>query len=145
MKRTGKFLGELETKYVDGETWIVEQDNAVFFSFLLSATLKNKYEVITPKAGFETDFASTPRILWRLFPPTGHGKNSAYGKAAVIHDWLYFLGNKTRKECDDIFYIALIAEGIPNWKANIMWAAVRVGGWSAWNDHRRKGHGKNEG
>ncbi len=36
------------------------------------------------QAGFVTDFASIPRGLWNLFPPTGH-----YGKAAVVHDWLY--------------------------------------------------------
>lgn len=38
---------------------------------------------VVPK-GFVTDFASVPEILQGLIPPTGR-----YGKAAVIHDYLY--------------------------------------------------------
>lgn len=34
--------------------------------------------------GFVTDFASIPRFLWSIYPPTGR-----YQRAAVLHDWLY--------------------------------------------------------
>ena len=35
-------------------------------------------------AGFVTDFASVPRLLWPLIPSMG-----AYWYAALVHDWLY--------------------------------------------------------
>jgi len=39
---------------------------------------------VEPGVGFVTDFASIPRPLWWLLPKWGK-----YGKAAVIHDYLY--------------------------------------------------------
>ena len=41
--------------------------------------------VITVPAGFVTDFASTPRAIWAILPPTGR-----YQLAAVVHDFLYW-------------------------------------------------------
>ena len=43
-------------------------------------------EVIVVPKGFITDFASSPKILWPILPPRGE-----YGKAAVIHDYCYFI------------------------------------------------------
>jgi hypothetical protein len=43
--------------------------------------------------GFQTDFASVPRLLWWVFPPWG-----TYGNAAVIHDWLYWTQRIAGKE-----------------------------------------------
>jgi hypothetical protein len=40
--------------------------------------------IIRVPAGFITDFASTPRIVWALIPPTGR-----WSKAAVVHDDCY--------------------------------------------------------
>lgn len=76
--------------------------------------------------GFITDFASIPRGLWNIFPPTGK-----YGHAAVVHDFLYRNTNLPRKRCDDIFLEAM-EELKVNWVARkLIYRAVRVfGGWA---------------
>jgi len=44
---------------------------------------RHQQRLITVPAGYRTDFASIPRLVWPLLPPVGRG-----GKAAIIHDWL---------------------------------------------------------
>lgn len=54
-------------------------------------------------AGFETDFASVPQLLWNLLPPTGR-----YTRAAVVHDFLYRTpGLCTRAQADAVLYEAM--------------------------------------
>lgn len=86
--------------------------------------------VIVP-TGFETDFASTPRFLWRLYPPMGE-----YCPAALIHDWLYYTGEYTRLESDRLFVKALKIVGASWITQRIFYCGVRIGGWIAWNRHR---------
>lgn len=89
-----------------------------------SALLKRTVAV---PAGFDTDFASVPRLpfmFWflgaRVYAP------------AVIHDFLYRTACESRADADAVFYEAMDAARevgpIARW---IMWAGVRVGGhWS---------------
>lgn len=105
-----------------------------------SARLIKDYKVrisdsrtITVPAGFETDFASVPRLFWRIVPPWGR-----YSPAAVVHDFLYHTGLVTRVEADRIFLDLMTKLGVPTWKCRMMYWAVRVGGWKAWNDSRRR-------
>lgn len=84
-------------------------------------------------AGFVTDFASVPRILWMIIPPWGR-----YSPAAVIHDFLYLCGEIngqriTRAFADWIFLTFMISLGVPKWKAYCMYFGVRLGGWIYWN------------
>ncbi len=79
--------------------------------------------VITVKKGFKTDLASVPRILWFILPPHGY-----YGKAAVIHDYLYRTGKLPRKQCDDIFKEAMQVLKVKPWKIWVMYTAVRLWG-----------------
>lgn len=81
--------------------------------------------------GFETDFASVPRALWAVVPPLGR-----YAKAAVIHDWLYYRQDRSRKEADLIFFEAMRVLGVGRARRNSMYWAVRQFGWIVWN--RRK-------
>lgn len=76
--------------------------------------------IITIPIGFSTDFASTPKFMHWLIPPTG-----IYGKAAVLHDYLYSTGMYSRQQCDDIFLEAMLVLGVPKWKAYSMYKAVR--------------------
>lgn len=83
-------------------------------------------------ACFETDFASTPRFLWRLIPPWG-----PYSRAAVVHDYLYRggrLGGRyvTRRFADSLFFTHMRVLGVCRVKAWVIWAGVRVGGRYAW-------------
>lgn len=82
-----------------------------------------EYGPIVVPAGFETDFASVPRIpiVFELVGQYGHA-------AATLHDYLYTTGKFSRSDCDKIFFEALRSTGIARWRANMMWAGVRLGG-----------------
>ena len=54
--------------------------------------------IIEVPAGFETDFASVPRLFWRVVPPWGR-----YSPAAVVHDYLYHTGKVSRLAADRLF------------------------------------------
>lgn len=90
-------------------------------------------EVITVPAGFETDFASIPWGMWNLFPPLG-----PWARPAIVHDALYEWGGVTpaktytRAEADAIFREALEVVGVPAWRREVMYRAVRLGGRSGW-------------
>jgi hypothetical protein len=92
-------------------------------------------EVIRVPVGFETDFASIPWGLWNLFPPLG-----LWARPAIIHDFLYDRGgvlpSKTysRKEADMIFREAMSVVGVPAWRREVMFMAVRLGGGAGWKD-----------
>ena len=82
-------------------------------------------EVISVPIGFITDFASIPRIFWSVFPPYGK-----YGKAAVIHDYIYRNGLYKRKKCDGIFLEGMVVLGVAVWKRKVIYWAVRIFGGS---------------
>lgn len=96
-------------------------------------------EVIIVPAGFETDFASVPFGFRNLFPPMGR-----WSRAAIVHDHIYQLGgvnagicdgepvSYTRKRADEIFREAMIVLGVPAWRRELMYAAVRLGGGGGW-------------
>lgn len=83
----------------------------------------NNGDIIVPK-GFNTDFASIPRIFWSLIAPIGK-----HTLAAVLHDFLYTYGYNlgiSRKQADKIFYQAMIDSKVARITTNIMWFCVRV-------------------
>jgi len=85
--------------------------------------INGKYVFINVPQGFITDFASVPRFLWSIFPPW-----DKYGKAAVLHDYLYNQRLFRRKLCDKIFYEAMTVLKVPWWKRKLMYFAVRLFG-----------------
>jgi hypothetical protein len=78
---------------------------------------------ITVPEGFITDYASVPRIpiTYLLAGDTAH-------PAAVVHDWLYTTHQFDRATSDSILKEAALTEGVPSWRANIIYAGVYVGG-----------------
>lgn len=138
------FLTPLELEYIDGHIWELTAP----FEYCVGSKDSN-VKVIIPK-GFITDFASVPKILWNLLPPTG-----SYGKAAVVHDYLYqhpwvtiydvpaqptwFRTElKIRKECDEILNEAMQVLNVGKWTRRMVYTGVRVGGWKPWNSYREK-------
>jgi hypothetical protein len=90
-------------------------------------------ETITVPAGFETDLASIPRMVRGVpgFEPTGLSR-----RPAVLHDYLYASGDRSRRAADVLFYYALRAETVPELIARTYFRAVRLGGSGAWARHR---------
>lgn len=118
------FTTPLELEYIDGRSWRITRE----FDYYLGPGLST-YTFTIP-AGFITDFASVPRALWAVFPPTG-----PYGKAAVVHDYLYVLGGRlgsdlivSRSETDRIFREAMATLGVGTVRRWLMWVAVRLFG-----------------
>jgi hypothetical protein len=119
-----KFLTPLVAEK-DGKVWTVMQP-LIYMSDVAS-------KVFVVPDGFVTDFASVPRLPL-AFLLTG---DSAH-EAAVIHDRLYSTAEVTREVADAVFKEAAVASGEPSWKASLMYAGIRLGGWMAWNDHRAR-------
>lgn len=86
-------------------------------------------EITVPK-GFVTDYASVS-VLQNLILAPVFVLVADYGdKAATVHDMLYTEAKLSRKECDQVLYRALLAEGLEKWRAWLFYAGVRVGGGS---------------
>ncbi|MBU0809603.1 MAG: DUF1353 domain-containing protein [Gammaproteobacteria bacterium] len=115
--------------------------------------------VLVP-AGFETDFASVRPlrniavgllvlslvlgwflpVLGALVGTAGYGALALYSSvvgyghsAATIHDYLYATGELSRKLSDQVFYNALRTCGVARWRAWLMYAGVRLGGYWRYN------------
>ena len=81
-------------------------------------------EGVTVPAGFQTDFASIPRLFTPLIQKMGK-----HSKASVLHDYLYSEPKfRSRKECDMIFLDALKAAGVSKVKRMAMYYGARIGG-----------------
>lgn len=123
-----KFPDPLICEHVSDDIWKLHEP----FRFIHNRLGVLEETIVVP-AGYETDFASVPGIFWSLVP-----KDGQYDGAAVIHDFLYGMKGKdvepprTRHECDDIFLDGMAVLNVPKWKRDIMWFAVRIGGWLPW-------------
>lgn len=85
--------------------------------------------VIHVPTGFETDYASVPKGLWNIMPPWGQ-----YGKAAVLHDFLYRKSSGFSKTLGDaIFLDAMEILGVSWWRRTIMYLGVRYFGHSSYH------------
>jgi hypothetical protein len=109
-------------------------DNSSYWKVLASISYitDNNNIIIIPK-GFNTNFASTPRIIWSILPPW----DSRYGKPAILHDYLYYSNLYTKRESDLIFFEAMKNQNVSKWKRYSMYYAVKFFGFICWNKHRK--------
>jgi hypothetical protein len=74
---------------------------------------------------FETDLASIPRWYWIILSP----QYSAFVAPGILHDYFYRCANlKTRKYADEVFYYALLQQGVTKYTASKFYLAVRLFG-----------------
>ncbi len=123
------FWGPLDVRDLDGRQFLLLMP----FSYTTRAGT-----VIHVPAGFRTDMASVPRLIWQVIPPLG-----TYDKPAVIHDWLYQTGRCngdtiTRAQADDVLLEACECSGVGWAMRQSIYRGVRIGGWVPWNNYRRK-------
>lgn len=115
-------LKPMDVKY---KRWKTEQDLCYY--------TKDENTVTVPK-GFVTDGASIPQIFWSLI-------GSPFGKycnAAIVHDYLYFIVEGTRKRADYVFYEAMTFLEVSFWRRKTMWLAVRLGAGWIWKARRKQ-------
>lgn len=96
----------------NGTDWMLLED---FLHILPDERL-----IFIPK-GFIFDFASIPRLAWRLFPPAT-GKHRT---PALVHDWLCATAAVTWKESADIFLNAMCESGVSYLKRYAIYWSVR--------------------
>ncbi len=112
----------------DGRKWAIYKE----FSYHVGE-LDSGGEVIVVPVGFRTDFASVPWLFTLVVPRWGK-----YGKAAVVHDYLYSQETGTqrsRRRADEIFREAMQVLDVAGWKRFLMFWAVRAFGWRTWNSN----------
>jgi len=86
-----------------------------------------EHGLIVVPAGYLTNFASIRGL--RVWLVLIYALLVGYGNAScAVHDHLYDQGQLTRRQCDDVLYRALRAEGVARWRAWLFWAGVRIGG-----------------
>ncbi len=105
------------------DLWVVKRS----FNYWLD---DDQIQCVSVPAGYLTDGASVPRLLWGVVPPWGK-----YGQAAVMHDWLceylrIWDGSKwesiTREQCDKLFLEGMETLGVGKILRVSMYAAVTV-------------------
>ncbi len=118
------------------------RDWKLYRAFTYHLGTKYSRDKITVPAGFKTDFASIPNILFRFlfwWLPWW----AKFNKAPVLHDYLYqkkeIMGKPiTRKRADDVFLEAMLVE----WRhhksrcvlARLEYLAVRIFAFWAWEE-----------
>ncbi len=117
-----KFTNALAvTPLADGKTWVI------LLPFSYDVTEENSNNTVEVEVGFQTDFASVPRLFWLILPRWGK-----YGNAAVIHDWLYWEQSRSRKEADFIMFEAMGILDVPAFKRYPIYWGIRLFGDLAW-------------
>jgi len=118
-----KFLTELDARCKDDGTWILVCPLA-YQSDIIG-------RVVAP-AGFQTDFASVPRVpvAYSLFGNRAH-------RESVLHDYLYRIDAVpsfiSRSQADAVFLEAMTERKKGFFVRYAMWLGVRTGGLSAWH------------
>lgn len=121
-----KFLTELDAKLVDDVIWELDTP-LVYESDLLKCTL-------TVPKGFQTDFASVPRIpvVYWFFGDRAH-------RESVLHDYLYRIDSEpvvTYNKANGVFYEAMELRGKSAFVRYPMWWGVTCGGFGSYHKRR---------
>lgn len=90
--------------------------------------------IITAPAGFETDYASVPRLPFAYMLFGGVAK-----KAATLHDYLYRTGLVSRADADATFREAMLVSDVSGWRAWAMYGGVRAFGWEFYDPNHLEG------
>ena len=90
-----------------------------------------KGTLVVPE-GFSTDLGSIPQVLQSIFPKDGQAMF-----AYILHDYLYLDGLYSQSVCDDILEEAMKTLGVTWWRCKAIRNGLRVGGFVAYNKHRR--------
>jgi hypothetical protein len=121
-----RFLTELDAQLKnDDSVWVIK------YPLEYESDILGK--IIVP-AGFETDFASVPRVpvVYWLYGNKAH-------REAVLHDYLYRIDAvppASYRQANNVFFEAMALRGKPVYVRYPMWWGVVLGGWTAY--HKKK-------
>lgn len=114
----------------DGTQWLVVED----MEFEVKLDDKSIRKIVVPR-GFVTDLASTPRVVWSMYPPFGK-----YLTAAILHDYLYWRQTCRRDEADKIIYQTMRDAKVDEITQSGFYLILRseLAGGDAWNTNRKE-------
>ena len=117
-----KFTTELDVRCIDDGAWVLDSP-LIYESDILG-------KIIVP-AGFETDFASVPRvpIIYMMFGDRAH-------REAVLHDYLYRIDSvpyASYSQANDVFFEAMKERGKSWFVRYPMYWGVVLGGWGVYH------------
>jgi hypothetical protein len=126
-KVKSKFLTELDVRLKDDDAVWVLDSPLIYQSESLGV-------VIEVPTGFETDFASVPRvpIIYSLFGDRAH-------RESVLHDYLFRSDSVpvvSFKEANEVFYEAMAVRKKAGYVKYPMWWGVWLGGYFSY--HKKK-------
>ena len=141
MNRPPEFLSEFRAEDIAEGSETRRYRMLSHFRFY-SAVLQSEVEV---PEGFICDGESIPEAIRWLVPPFGQSKRGAFA-----HDYLYrhagyvvqgAIHPVDRKTADAVYreLVTLKAkvDGLPQWRATMRWAVLRLVGGAAWQENRR--------
>lgn len=113
---------DIEARFI-GNKYVLTKDLTVYTDYF------DVRRIFTIPAGFETDFASVPRLFWVFVAPT----DEFIRIPSLIHDYSYKNKLFSRKVCDAIFLEKMLSfDKYVIIKAYIAYFAVRIGGFLAY-------------
>lgn len=88
----------------------------------------NSHDIVRVPCSYITDFASIPFFLLWFIQPFGR-----HARAAILHDWLYVIGQPRKRSYADKILLAAMKELEVDWlKRQVIYWGVRLGGWIAY-------------
>lgn len=109
----GRYVGSVQTEWIDAER---------------KMRLLAPFTYVDPKgvewtapSGWVIDGASIPVFAWSII---GGPYNGKYRNASVIHDVACDQQTQPWEQVHETFYWAMLASGVENWRAKVMYAAV---------------------
>ena len=113
---------------------LVSTADGLHFTLKRAFTYRRKDgELITVPLETTSDGASTPRFLWRVFPPFGK-----YWKGAFLHDYLYRDSKRPKEFCDETFLEAMEFLNVEDVEAHTMYEGVHLLGWHSFQEDREE-------
>jgi len=116
------FRTELKTDWVENFDRIILENPLEYWD-------ERSHQLFVIPEGFVTDCASIPQFLWSVL---GHPFGKNIRKASTLHDFLYRNNVVKRKVADQMFYDALVDEGMDQDRAQVYYSGVRIGGSKAY-------------
>lgn len=110
--------------FADGENWVLAEE--------MVYDRGDGWRIVVPR-GFVTDLTSVPWFARTIVSPVG-----PYTRAAILHDYLFWVPGCSRRQADYIIYYAMQDSKVPVKDAWKIYRALRMAGKIAFKDNARK-------
>lgn len=104
------------------------------------------FEIVAPfRFQIDRDLIEVPVAFWTDWASVGLAASiispihPTICRAALGHDFLYFVGYRdSQAACDAFIAEGMKVDGAVWWRRTIVWAGLTLGGWRTWKRYRRE-------